>query len=87
VPTTCESLEAGTLSYARLLKYALACAVAVKVAGAASCRHRSVFGTTAVYWAPVVLLVAALPWPKAVCTGVCQNVWEEKFHIFLTLFS
>jgi hypothetical protein len=45
VPTTCESLEAGPLTYARLLKFALACAVAVKVAGAASCRHRSVFGT------------------------------------------
>jgi hypothetical protein len=45
VPTTCESLEAGPLTYAGLLKFALACAAAVKVAGAAFYRRRCVFGT------------------------------------------
>lgn len=44
VPTTCESLEVGPLILKRFLKFALACAAVVQVAGVVSCRHRSVFG-------------------------------------------
>ena len=43
-PITGESLGVGPLILRRLLKFALACAAAVRVAGAVCCRHRCVFG-------------------------------------------
>lgn len=43
-PTTCESLAVGPLTYVRLLRCALACAAAVRVAGAVHCRPRCGFG-------------------------------------------
>ena len=43
-PITYESLEVGPLILKRFLKFALACAVVVQVAGVVYCRHRCVFG-------------------------------------------
>jgi len=42
--TTCESLEVGPLILKRLLRFASACAAAVRVADGVCCRHRCVFG-------------------------------------------
>ena len=44
MPTIRESLEAALLILMRYLKFVIACAAAVKVAGAVSSRHRFDFG-------------------------------------------
>ena len=43
-PTICESLGVGPLILKRLLRFALACAAADRVAAAVCCRRRCVFG-------------------------------------------